>query len=182
MGDDYLSASVSAVGEATYTLAGEEDSDAPAVFFCVKCRLPLGDSFSWSGTDEQQNHILLRRVSNNVAVGREPLFAGKYKKMGCVIRTLSCLGCSSPIGIMYVSTPKELDHRRSLFSMDVARIDSYVVGSSTQQRATLSSEKTPVTLEYREGVQQQLNEVKALTVAIGQRLSEIEANLQNKSV
>lgn len=60
MGDGYLSTSVSAVGDSTYTLTGEEDSDAPAVFFCVKCRLPLGDSFSWAGTDEQQNHILLR--------------------------------------------------------------------------------------------------------------------------
>ncbi|KAL2086468.1 hypothetical protein ACEWY4_017527 [Coilia grayii] len=182
MGDGYMSTSGSAVGDATYTLVDAEESEAPAVFFCTKCRLPLGDSLSWAGSDEERNHILLRTVSNNVSLSKDPVFAGEYRKMGCVIRVLLCVGCSSQVGIMYVSTPMELDHRRSLYSMDVGKIDSYVVGSSSQQRAMQSSEKSPVTIEYRDSVQQQLSEVKALAVAIGQRLSEIENELQTKSV
>lgn len=183
MSDDNMCApaNVSEFGD-TYTVMTEEfeESDTPVVFFCAKCRLPVGDSLSWAGTDELQNHILLREVSDNIVVGKEPIFVGKYKKMGCVIQTLSCACCSTMMGIMYVSTPQELDHRRSLFGLDVAKIDSYVLGSSTKKRPVLKSTPTPMTLEHRESVEQQINQVKTLTVALGQRLAELEAKMEVK--
>ncbi|XP_063054598.1 protein Mis18-alpha-like [Engraulis encrasicolus] len=202
MADGYLSTTtISTVGDGTYTLedtmttagdvttgdvtvrdATRDAGDLPAIFMCAKCHLVLGDSLSWAGSDEHQNHILLRSVTSNVCVGKDPLFAGKYRKMGCVVRVLSCVGCKCPVGIMYLSTPPELDHRRSLYSMDVANIDSYVVGSTEQQRAAVSSEKMPVTMETRDGVQKQLDKMQVLTVALGQRLDDIEKELhKNKS-
>lgn len=39
----------------------EEDEDGPVVFFCVKCRLPVGDSLSWDGAEDGQNQIRLKR-------------------------------------------------------------------------------------------------------------------------
>ncbi|XP_063063593.1 protein Mis18-alpha-like isoform X2 [Engraulis encrasicolus] len=200
MADGYLSTTMSTVGDGTYDLVNtmttgdvttvdmstgdttvgdatrdEGEGDLPAIFMCAKCHLVMGDSLSWAGSDERQNHILLRSVTSNVCVSKDPLFAGKYRKMGCVVRVLSCVGCKCQVGIMYLSTPPELDHRRSLYSMDVANMDSYVVGSTEQQRAAVSSEKMPVTMETRDSVQKQLNKV--LTVALGQRLDDIEKEL-----
>lgn len=41
----------------------EEDgeSDGPAVFMCGKCKLPIGDSLSWAGSDDENNQIMLKR-------------------------------------------------------------------------------------------------------------------------
>lgn len=42
---------------------GEEDDDEPVVFICGKCRVPVGDSMSWDGSEDEQNQIRLKRES-----------------------------------------------------------------------------------------------------------------------
>lgn len=37
------------------------ESDAPAVFMCGKCKLPIGDSLYWAGSDDEHNQIMLKR-------------------------------------------------------------------------------------------------------------------------
>lgn len=37
--------------------------DGPVVFVCGKCKLPVGDSMSWDGSDDSQNQIRLKRKS-----------------------------------------------------------------------------------------------------------------------
>lgn len=37
--------------------------DGPVVFICGKCKLPVGDSMSWDGSDDSQNQIRLKRKS-----------------------------------------------------------------------------------------------------------------------
>lgn len=41
----------------------EEDgeNDGPAVFMCGKCKLTIGDSLTWAGSDDEQNQIMLKR-------------------------------------------------------------------------------------------------------------------------
>lgn len=39
---------------------------------------------------------------------------------------LLCQGCHSVIGMVYASTPKNLDHKRFTFCLNVADIDRYV--------------------------------------------------------
>lgn len=42
----------------------EEDEnvdDGPVVFICGKCKLPVGDSMSWDGSEDGQNQIRLKR-------------------------------------------------------------------------------------------------------------------------
>lgn len=42
--------------------AGEEaEADGAAVFMCGKCKLPIGDSLSWAGSDDERNQIMLKR-------------------------------------------------------------------------------------------------------------------------
>lgn len=161
----------------------EEDgeSDGPAVFMCGKCKLPIGDSLSWAGSDDENNQIMLKRITDNIVVGKEPFVSGTRKELGCLVVNLTCRGCCSELGVMYISTPKKLDCKRSLFCFNVENIESYVVGSPGQQMPELDREDKPVTLEYQDTVHQQMTEITSLAVIIGQRLLEIENNLQCSS-
>lgn len=37
--------------------------DGPVVFICGKCKLPVGDSLSWDGSEDEENQIRLKRES-----------------------------------------------------------------------------------------------------------------------
>lgn len=41
----------------------EERDDRPVVFICGKCKLPVGDSLSWDGSEDEENQIRLKRES-----------------------------------------------------------------------------------------------------------------------
>ncbi|KAK7120680.1 hypothetical protein R3I94_020614 [Phoxinus phoxinus] len=161
----------------------EEDGeiDGPAVFMCGKCKLPIGDSLSWAGSDDVQNQIMLKRITDNIVIGKEPFVSGTQKELGCLVVNLTCRGCCAELGIMYISTPKKLDFKRSIFCFNVGNIESYVVGSPGQEMPELDRQDRPVTLEYQNTVEQQMTEIKSLAVIIGQRLLEIETNFQCSS-
>ncbi|XP_062309671.1 protein Mis18-alpha [Osmerus eperlanus] len=157
----------------------EDDNGPPVVFLCGNCRLPVGDSLAWAGTDEE-GQILLHRVSDNVSVGKETHISGSGDELVCLVVNLTCQGCCSLLGMVYTSTPKKLDYKRCLFYLNVTAIESYVLGSSDQQVAVLDSSEKPVTLEFKQAVERQLIEMKDLTVSMAQRLVQIEAELFSK--
>uniref|UniRef100_A0AAR2JHS0 Protein Mis18-alpha n=1 Tax=Pygocentrus nattereri TaxID=42514 RepID=A0AAR2JHS0_PYGNA len=140
--------------------------DAPAVFLCGQCRRPVGDSLSWAGSDEELSQIMLKRVNENVVVGKEPYVSCTQNEPGCLVVNLTCHGCGSTLGLMYTSTPKEFDFKRSLFCFCVENIESYVLGSADHQMAAVSSEERPVTLEFQDLIEQQMTKVNSLS---GQR-------------
>ncbi|XP_070700039.1 protein Mis18-alpha [Pempheris klunzingeri] len=158
--------------------ADEYGEDGPVVFICGKCKLPVGDSMSWDGSEDGQNQIRLKRVTDNVFVGKDTRVYEASKRSPCLIVDLLCRGCHSVLGMVFTSTPKNLDHKRFTFCFNVADIDSYVLGSASQMLAAEGPKEQPVTLEYRGIVEQQLIEMKMLVVAMAQRLEEIEAGLQ----
>lgn len=45
----------------------ENGDDGPVVFICGKCKLPVGDSLSWDGSEGGQNQIRLKRESEFLA-------------------------------------------------------------------------------------------------------------------
>ncbi|MED6263129.1 hypothetical protein CHARACLAT_001298, partial [Characodon lateralis] len=55
----------------------------------------------------------------------------------------------------------------------------YVLGSGGQMLAAEGPKEQPVTLEYRQNVEQQLTKMKMLVVSMAQRLEEIEAGLKD---
>ncbi|XP_029375430.1 protein Mis18-alpha [Echeneis naucrates] len=158
---------------------GEDGEDGPVVFICGKCKLPVGDSLAWDGSEDSQNQIKLKRVTDNVLVGEETRLHEAGKKSLCLITDLFCQGCHSLLGMVYSSTPKKLDHKRFAFCFNVADIDSYVLGSAGQMLAAEGPKEQPVTLEYRGIVEQQLTEMKMLVMSMAQRLEEMEAGLQD---
>ncbi|XP_071362376.1 protein Mis18-alpha [Trachinotus anak] len=157
----------------------EDGEDEPVVFICGKCKLPVGDSLAWDGSEDSQNQIKLKRVTDNVLVGEDTRLFEAEKKSLCLIKDLFCQGCHSLLGMVYASTPKNLDHKRFAFCFNVADIDSYVIGSASQMLAAEGPKEQPVTLEYRGIVEQQLTEMKMLVLSMAQRLEEIETGLQD---
>ncbi|KAK7925937.1 hypothetical protein WMY93_008247 [Mugilogobius chulae] len=170
------SANVSLVEQKLYGHKEDEDvdDDGPVVFICGKCKLPVGDSLSWDGSEDTQNQIRLKKITNNVVVGKEKRMYEPDKRSPCLIVDLICQGCRSVIGMVYASTPKELDHKRFTFCLNVADIDSYVLGSAKQMLSAEGPDEQPVTLEYRGIVEKQLEEMKLLVVSMAQKLDEIE--------
>ncbi|XP_072230814.1 protein Mis18-alpha [Leuresthes tenuis] len=171
----------SAVEEKLFGKAVEEEDDndeGPVVFICGKCRLPVGDSVAWDGSEDDLNQIRLKRVTDNVLIGKENRLFEIDKQSLCVIVDLICQGCRSVLGMVYTSTPKSLDHKRFTFCLSVADIDSYVLGSAGQMLAAEGPKEQLVTLEYRDSVEHQLTEMKMLVMSMAQRLEEIESGLQ----
>ncbi|KAI4888787.1 hypothetical protein NFI96_028292 [Prochilodus magdalenae] len=147
--------------------SAEEDLDGPAVFLCGQCRLPVGDTLSWAGSDEELNQIMLKKVSDNIVVGREPYVSSSRTEPGCLVVNLTCRGCSSILGLVYTSTPKALDFKRLLFCFGVQNIERYlkhflvlhyVLGSAKQQMAAVGREVSPVTLEFAALINQQMTQ------------------------
>ncbi|XP_059207572.1 protein Mis18-alpha isoform X2 [Centropristis striata] len=159
----------------------EDEEDEPVVFICGKCKLPVGDSMSWDGSEDVQNQIRLKRVTDNVVMGTSTRMHEISKQSVCLIVDLICRGCDSVLGMVYSSTPKDLDHKRFAFFFNVANIDSYVLGSASQMLAAEGPEEQPVTLESRGTVEQQLAEMKLLVLSMAQRLEEIEFGLMEES-
>ncbi|KAK2828347.1 hypothetical protein Q5P01_019381 [Channa striata] len=158
----------------------EDGDDGPVVFVCGKCKLPVGDSLSWDGSEDGQNQIRLKRVTDNVIVGKDSRLYEAKKNSLCLVMDVFCRGCRSVLGMVYESTPKNLDHKRFAFCFNVADIDSYVLGSASQMLAAEGPKEQPVTLEYRGIVEQQLTEMKMLVLSMAQRLEEIESGFQDE--
>ncbi|XP_047463107.1 protein Mis18-alpha [Mugil cephalus] len=171
----------STIVEEKFLREGERDEDSddgPVVFICGKCKLPIGDSTAWEGSEDGQNQIKLKRVTDNVVVGKDCHLYEISKRAVCVIVDLFCRGCNSVLGMVYTSTPKNMDHKRSMFWFRVADIDSYVLGSASQSLSAEGSEEQPVTLEYRGIVEEQITEMKMLVMTMVERLEVVEADLQ----
>ncbi|XP_060942184.1 protein Mis18-alpha [Limanda limanda] len=170
----------SVVEEKLFGLKEEEEAeDGPVLFICGKCKSPVGDSLSWDGSEDGQNQIRLKRVTDNVLVGNDSRLHEAGKDSLCLIMDLFCRACHSVLGMVYTSTPKKLDHKRFAFCFNVADIDSYVLGSASQMLAAEGPKEQLVTLEHRAVVEQQLTEMKMLVLSMSQRLEEIELGIQD---
>ncbi|KAE8287457.1 hypothetical protein D5F01_LYC13501 [Larimichthys crocea] len=152
-----------------------EDSDGPVVFICGKCNLAVGDSLSWEGSEEDQNQIRLKVVTANVEVGKEKRIYEVNKQPQCLVADVTCRGCKTVLGIVYTSTPRKLDYKRFAFYLNVAQIDSYVLGSANQITPVEAPDEQPVTMEYKASVDQQLTEMKILLLSMDDRMEQIEA-------
>ncbi|KAI3373177.1 hypothetical protein L3Q82_006492 [Scortum barcoo] len=135
----------------------EDGEDGPVVFICGKCKLPVGDSESWDGSEDSENQIRLKREYQRFYITLNDLRFVTARACSLVV-DLICQGCHSVLGMVYASTPKNMDHKRFTFCLNVADIDSYVLGSANQMLAAEGPKEQLVTLEYRSIVEQQLTE------------------------
>ncbi|XP_041439332.1 protein Mis18-alpha isoform X2 [Xenopus laevis] len=130
------------------------EEDPPVVFLCSHCRRPIGDTYSWMGSDMGDQCILLKAVSEYVSVDQVQIVSKATSDYGCTFETVSCSGCSSVMGKIYRCTPKHLDFKRDLFSLNIDAVDSYILGSADKQ-AVLEIEE-PVTLGVRAALEEEI--------------------------
>ncbi|KAK8814281.1 hypothetical protein WA158_008143 [Blastocystis sp. Blastoise] len=106
-----------------------EEISGPIVFQCKKCHVILGDSFSLTCTDQQLNMITLKSVIH-VTISEELQTSASGPDRGSTFNSLQCESCKSVIGKMYLTTSRQLDQHRDLFSFSIDTVDAYVLGSA----------------------------------------------------
>ncbi|KAG8450250.1 hypothetical protein GDO86_002776 [Hymenochirus boettgeri] len=158
-------------GEATK--AAEEE--LPVVFLCSKCKRPIGDSYSWMGSDIEDQTILLKAVSAYVSVEKVQIVSNIANDYGCTFETVSCSGCSSVMGKVYRCTPKHLDFKRDLISLNIDAVDSYVLGSAMKQ--AIPELEEPITLGVRAVLEEEIAKTKAVLNVLQSRVSTIESHV-----
>ncbi|KAE8621630.1 hypothetical protein XENTR_v10004902 [Xenopus tropicalis] len=155
-------------------LSNSQD-DPPVVFLCSHCKRPIGDTYSWMGSDMGEQTILLKAVSEYVSVDKVQIVSKVSSDYGCTFETVSCGGCSSVMGKIYRCTPKHLDFKRDLFSLNIDAVDSYILGSADKQ-ALLEYEE-PVTLGVRAALEEEIKKTRTVLNVLQSRVSTIEAHI-----
>uniref|UniRef100_A0A8C6HFN7 Protein Mis18-alpha n=1 Tax=Mus spicilegus TaxID=10103 RepID=A0A8C6HFN7_MUSSI len=150
-------------------------AENPLVFLCARCRRPLGDSLTWVASQEDTNCILLRSVSCNVSVDKEPKLSKCRDEDGCILEALYCTGCSLSLGYVYRCTPKNLDYKRDLFCLSVEAVESYTLGSSEKQ--IVSEDKELFNLESRVEIEKSIKQMEEVLTALQKKLREVESKL-----
>ncbi|OCT93834.1 protein Mis18-alpha [Xenopus laevis] len=151
------------------------EEDPPVVFLCSHCKRPVGDTYSWMGSDMGDQTILLKAVSEYVSVDEVQIVSKVASDYGCTFETVSCSGCSSVMGKIYRCTPKHLDFKRDLFSLNIDAVDSYILGSAHKE-AVLEFEE-PVTLGVRAAFEEEIEKTRAVLNVLQSRVSTIEAHM-----
>ncbi|XP_075720528.1 protein Mis18-alpha-like isoform X3 [Rhinoderma darwinii] len=93
-------------------------TENPVLVLCSSCRVPLADSGDLVETPEGANVILVKAVTADVEIDEEKVVSTYEQDVFSTLQVLYCKGCNSPIGALYVSTPRHLDYKRDLFNLD----------------------------------------------------------------
>ncbi|XP_063933857.1 protein Mis18-alpha-like [Zophobas morio] len=101
----------------------------PIVFQCKNCRVIIGDSFQWVSNNETLNLITLQALSRVVEVSNIMETSRDGEDIGSTFFVLNCGKCRSFLGRKYITSSRELDSLRDLYSLDVSAIDSYQLGT-----------------------------------------------------
>ncbi len=105
-----------------------EGLTGPVVFFCSKCRVILGDSFSLVFASEASKTLTLG-MAVEVTLGSTPVSSKSGQDVGATYRVATCKQCASPLGKSYIATPHHLDSSRGCITFDIDRVSSYVLGT-----------------------------------------------------
>ena len=107
--------------------------DTRADVQCLQCRVVVGDSTAFVlGDPELKVAALAGASSVNVDDANSGnVCSTSGRDAGSVASAMRCASCARRLGVVYRSTPRELDALRGLFCFDTDKICSYELG--TQQ-------------------------------------------------
>ena len=109
--------------------AGKQEINAPLVFQCKSCGVIVGDSWTMQSSDEGMETITLAAASN-VSRAQEPVTSKEGADMGSTFHLLHCAKCEALLGRVYLTTARQLDPLRDMFTFSTAAVTSYLLGSS----------------------------------------------------
>ncbi|XP_069625341.1 protein Mis18-alpha-like isoform X2 [Ranitomeya imitator] len=127
--------------------ASSAEAEDHVLFMCASCHLPLGDSGDQQDNNEEENLILLSGVTNNVEINTARSVASYDLDSYSAVHLLFCKGCSAGIGVLYAATPRRLDYKRGLFSLNKCVIICYSFNNTRKQRVSLEQANHP-TVSY----------------------------------
>jgi len=111
---------------------GVEEADnikGPLVFSCSKCRVIVGDSFSFLTSNEELNSITITSASN-IQRSADVYTSKQGSDVGSTYFNFNCTECQAVLGKYYLTTSRDMDDMREKFSFDVNMISSYELGKS----------------------------------------------------
>ncbi|KAM5164878.1 protein Mis18-alpha [Mantella aurantiaca] len=142
------------------------------VFLCATCRLPLGDSSDWDGRVCKEGVFHLKAVSENVGNESEPIISSFPNEKGCVFQILQCKGCMSPIGRIYLATPRGLDSNVDVFTLNDSAVTMYSLGSARKQ--VVSPCDAPITLEKCHVFEDEIKKCKQVLGSLQKKVETME--------
>lgn len=89
---------------------------------------------------------------------------------------IHCKSCSSPIGRIYQTTPKDLDHLRNQYCLDMEHIRSYQVGSEDGMQ-TLPAEEV-LGIPTAKVLQQGIHKIESVVLMLLERLTLLEKEVK----
>lgn len=127
----------------------ETNRSSTLIFQCIRCKTIIGDSLALRSTNETLQIIALNGASNI----QKCMEVGTSKTgidCGCTYFSFSCEICKVKLGKFYVSTTKDLDSIREMFSFDINCISSYEIGKpkichSKQENSNKQSASNQIT-------------------------------------
>lgn len=137
----------------------------PLVFQCAACLVIVGDSTAWLMAHKALALIVLRRATDQVALGA---LAAADEDMceGSTYARLSCAGCGRELGRRFQSTPRALDELRGAYSFYVDALAVYELGSAHAGGRTAPPAPAPAD-----------DRVRSVLMALGERLVRVERYL-----
>ncbi|KAM8975379.1 protein Mis18-alpha [Pelodytes ibericus] len=150
-----------------------ENSDL-MVFLCGQCKIPLGDTYGWKGSDMEEQTIMLKVVSTCVIVEKDRVLSKHPNEYGCIFEHLVCSICKAVLGKIYRCTPKHLDFKRDLFCLNVEAVDTYILGSSCQQ--VIPEPDEPVTFENRMALEDEITKAQVVLDALEAKLASFKVS------
>ncbi|XP_033739788.1 protein Mis18-alpha-like [Pecten maximus] len=155
--------------------AHEQNDDLERVVFqCSQCNSIVGDSSSWTGSNEILRTISLKYVSKKVEIKDRLITSKTGTDLGSTYNMLQCEICKSDLGRMYRTTPGNLDHMRDVYTLYVEKISSYTFGSCTQEDDVNINDL--VTLPSVKELLKELKKLQTVIVSLDHRVDLLESS------
>ncbi|CAH3022312.1 unnamed protein product [Porites evermanni] len=153
----------------TLNLSRKEER-LPFVFQCKGCNNIIGDSSAFTSSDQELEVICLNAVTSLVSSQECLETSTEGPDMGSTFRPLQCMSCKSVIGRVYRTTPRELDHFRDMFCLDVEHIRSYQVGSGSATQSIAGESDDFLDVPSAKALQNRITKIECVILMLMERM------------
>eukprot|EP01102_Stenamoeba_stenopodia_P004050 TRINITY_DN14203_c0_g1_i1.p1 TRINITY_DN14203_c0_g1~~TRINITY_DN14203_c0_g1_i1.p1 ORF type:complete len:332 (-),score=86.42 TRINITY_DN14203_c0_g1_i1:173-1168(-) len=160
--------------------ASTDQIDAPLVFQCKKCNAIISDSFAFQVADEGLRAVIVHTACNVSFQANSLITSKKGIDIGSTYTLVSCATpeCKAPLGRLYKTTARHLDHIREMFTFDVDAIKSYKLGScpSISEYGSTPSAVIP-SAQHMQQMEEKLVKMQHLLLLFNEKMTSIEKYL-----